>query len=132
MVSTRISTLSNVLLVRQRVRAHHADRIRTDDAGREEDLPSLIHQLVDLLRELVRLVLARARLRHDREHGKGETGAGDDVKEIGSCLDQVGKHLSKFNVLADVVLQALDTVRPQHEPDLQAAEAAAERICQSR
>ncbi|GAW25135.1 putative aromatic-L-amino-acid decarboxylase [Rosellinia necatrix] len=98
-----------------------------DDGARQEDLAAGQHVVVRLLGELVRLQDGRGvALAPEPEHGEGEARARDDLEQVGPGAQQGGERLGEADVPADVGPQAADAVGADDEPDLEAAEAAAE------
>lgn len=98
-----------------------------DDGAREENLAAGEHVIVRRLGERVD-VLHRGRraLALEPEHGEREARAREDLEQVGPRAQQGGEVLGEGYVFPHVRAEAVDAVGADDEPDLEAAEAAAE------
>ena len=129
-----VKRLPQMLLVRLRTPAHHPNDIPpAHHAARQHDLPPRINHLIDILRDRVPenlLVDPRAPVHGPRPHPQDrhrERRPADDREQVRAVAHPRGELLAEPDVVREVGAHALHAVGADDEPDLQAAEAPAER-----
>lgn len=103
--------------------AHADGELAVDDGRREEELAVGVDGLVHGLGALVDLVLGGP---VDAQGHQPEARLGEDGEEVRPGLDLGLQGLAQLDAVADVSLEALDAEAPEHEPQLEGAEAAAQ------